>query len=92
MLKLKRVSEVIGLPVYTDAGELVGEVEELNIVDNKIESWKIKVARSSALAAQLGGAKGIIVPHSYVRAIGDVMVISKSIAPKGEEKLEEEFE
>ncbi len=92
MLKLRRVTEVIGLPVYTDAGEFVGEVEELNIVENRIESWKIKISKSSNLASQLGGAKGIIIPHQYVKAIGDVMVISKSIAPRGEEKLEEEFE
>jgi len=92
MLKLRRISEVIGIPVYTDAGELVGEIEELNIVENKISSWKIKVLRSSSLASQLGGAKGIIIPHQYVKAIGDVMVISKSVAPRGEEKLEEEFE
>ncbi|MEM2932670.1 MAG: PRC-barrel domain-containing protein [Candidatus Pacearchaeota archaeon] len=92
MLKLRRVTEVVGLPVYTDAGEYVGEVEELNIVENKIESWKIRVVKSSTLAVQLGGAKGVIVPHTYVKAIGDVMVISRSIAPRGEEKLEEEFE
>jgi len=92
MLKLKRISEVIGLPVYTDAGEFVGEVLEVNIVDNRIESWKIKVAKNSSLALQLGGAKGIIVPHTYVKSIADVMVISRAIAPKGEEKLEEEFE
>jgi sporulation protein YlmC with PRC-barrel domain len=91
MLKLKRISEVIGLPVYTDAGEFVGEVEEVNIVDNRVESWKIRVARNSSLAYQLGGAKGIVVPHSYVKSIADVMVISKVIAPRGEEKLEEEF-
>lgn len=91
MLKLRRVSEMIGIPVYTDAGEFVGEVVEVNIVDNKVESWKIKVSKNSSLAMQLGGAKGIIVPHYSVKSISDVMIISKTIAPRGEEKLEEEF-
>lgn len=93
MIKLRRISDVIGLPVYTDAGEFIGEVEELTILDNKIDSWKIGVSKSSSLASQLGGAKGIIVPHKFVRAVGDIVIISKSIAPHAEEeKLEIEFE
>ncbi len=93
MLRLRRITEVIGLPVYTDGGDLVGEIEDLTIVENKVESWKIKVSRTSSLMGQLGGAKGIVVPHKLVKAIGDVVVISKSIAPAAEEeKLEEEFE
>jgi len=93
MLRLRRITDVIGLPVYTDAGDLVGEVEDLTIVENKIESWKIKVSRASSLASHLGGAKGIVIPHQFVKAVGDIVIISKSIAPASEEeKLEEEFE
>lgn len=93
MLKLRRISDVIGLPVYTDGGEFVGEVEELTILDNKIDAWKIIVSKNSSLAAQLGGAKGIVIPHKFVKAVGDIVIISKSIAPtQEEEKLEIEFE
>ncbi|MEM1577764.1 MAG: PRC-barrel domain-containing protein [Candidatus Pacearchaeota archaeon] len=93
MLKLRRISDVIGLPVYTDAGEFVGEVEELSIFDNRIDSWKIKVAKNSTLTPQVGGAKGIIIPHKYIRAVGDIVIISKSITPQAEEeKIEIEFE
>lgn len=92
MLRLRRITEVIGLPVYTDAGDLVGEVEELNIVENKIDSWKIRVSKASSLINHLGGAKGIVIPHQYVKAVGDIVIISKSIAPIEEEKTEtEEF-
>ncbi len=93
MLKLRRVTELVGLKVYTDAGEFVGEIEEVNIVGNKVESCKIKVAKSSRLAMQLGGAKGIIIPYKLVKSISDVVIISKSIAPVSEEEtIEQEFQ
>jgi len=93
MLRLKRVTELVGLKVYTDAGEFVGEIEEINIIGNKVESCKIKVAKSSNLAMQLGGAKGIVVPYKIVKSIGDVVIISKSIAPVTEEEtIEQEFQ
>lgn len=93
MMRLRKINEVIGLPVYTDAGDLVGEVDDLSISENKVDSWKIKVSRTSTLANHLGGAKGIVVPHQFVKAVGDIIIISKAIAPVSkEEKSEEEFE
>jgi len=29
----------------------------------------------------LGGARGIIVPHQFIKAIGDIMIINKSAVP-----------
>jgi len=81
MLKIKRISEVIGRRVFTDAGDFFGTIEEVNLVDNKIDGWKIIVSRASGLNSMLGGARGIIVPHQFVKAIGDVIVISKNAVP-----------
>ncbi len=81
MLKIKRISEVIGKKVFTDDGDLFGTIEELNLVDNKIDGWRIVVARESGLSSMLGGARGIIVPHQFIKAIGDVVVISKNAVP-----------
>jgi len=85
MLRIKKVSEVIGRRVYTDGGDLFGEVEEGNLVENKVDSWRIRVAGS--MGSFLGGAKGVIIPHQFVRAIGDVVIVSKSSLP-----LEEDHE
>jgi len=49
MLKIKRLSEVIGRRVFTDAGDLFGLVEEINIIDNRIDGWRIVVARESGM-------------------------------------------
>lgn len=88
MLKIRKVSEILGMRVFTDAGDYFGEIEEVNLVENKIDGWRIRIARDSALAPFLGGARGLIVPHQFVKAIGDVIVVSKSAVPTKEEAEE----
>ena len=34
-MRIKKVTEVIGTKVYTDSGDYFGEVEEVNLIDNK---------------------------------------------------------
>jgi sporulation protein YlmC with PRC-barrel domain len=81
MLRIKRMSEVVGRRVYTDSGDLFGVVEEVNLVDNKVDGWRIVVARESGLIEVLGGARGIIVPHQFIKAIGDILIINKNAVP-----------
>lgn len=83
MLKIKRVSEVIGKKVYTDTGDFFGIAEEVNLSENKIDGWRIKV--DSSVGYALGGAKGVIIPHQFVKAIGDVVVVSRNALPAREE-------
>ena len=85
MLKIKKLSEVIGRKVFTDSGDLFGIVEEVNLVDNKIDGWRIVVSRDSGLNSVLGGARGVIVPQQFLKAIGDVLIISKNAVPLKEE-------
>jgi sporulation protein YlmC with PRC-barrel domain len=81
MLKIKRLSEVVGKRVYTDSGDLFGAVEEINVIDNKIDGWRIVIARESGMIEVLGGARGIIVPHQFIKAIGDIVIINKNAIP-----------
>ena len=81
MLKIKRMSEVVGKRVYADSGDLFGVVEEVNLIDNKIDGWRIVVARESGMIEILGGARGIIVPHQFIKAIGDVIIINRNAIP-----------
>jgi sporulation protein YlmC with PRC-barrel domain len=88
MLKIQKISEVLGKRVYTDGGDFFGEVEEVNLVENKIDGWRIRVG--GGMNALLGGARGVIIPHQFVKAIGDVVVISKASLPTREvEEIEE---
>jgi len=78
-MRVKRVTDVIGSKVYTDAGDYFGEVEEANLRENKIDGWRIKVSGSAT--SLIGGARGVIIPHSFVRAINDVFLINGSALP-----------
>ena len=81
MLKIKRLSEVVGRKVFTDSGDLFGLVEEINLIDNKIDGWRIVVSRESGMVEVLGGARGIIVPHQFIKAIGDIIIINRNAVP-----------
>lgn len=89
MLKIKKISETIGRKVYTDTGDYFGEVEEANLIENKVDSWRIRIA--SSMGNFLGGARGVIIPHQFVKAVGDVVVVSRASLPleEGEETIEE---
>ena len=86
-MRLRKISEVIGMKVFTDAGDFFGEVEEANLADNKIDGWRIKVGGS--VISMIGGARGVIIPHQFVKAISDVFIISKSALPSHESEIEE---
>ena len=86
-MRIKKISEVIGVRVYTDSGDFFGEVEEANLADNKIDGWRIKV--SGGITSFIGGARGVIIPNQFVKAIGDVFIINRSALPNSEAELEE---
>lgn len=81
-MRIRKISEVIGLKVFTDNGEFFGEVEEANLINNKIDGWRIRVGGS--IGALIGGARGVIIPHRFVKAISDVFIINKGALPSSE--------
>jgi sporulation protein YlmC with PRC-barrel domain len=81
MLKMKKISEVYEMRVFTDNGDYFGDVEEAILTQNKIFGWRIKSTKNSFLNKVLGSAKGVIVPHQLVKSLGDIMIISKSAVP-----------
>ena len=91
MLKTKRITDTFEQRVYTDQGEYFGDIEECILTINKIFGWRVKATRGSSLSNLLGGAKGVIVPHQLVKAIGDILIISKAAIPSyGAEEDENE--
>ena len=88
-MRIKKITEVIGTKVYTDSGDYFGEVEEVNLVDNKIDGWRIRVGGS--IISLIGGARGVIIPHQFVKAISDIFIINKSALPSPSESEIEEI-
>lgn len=89
MLKVKEINSVYDMKVFTDQGDYFGDVEEAILETNKVFGWRVRATKASFLSRVLGGAKGVIVPHKLVKAIGDVMIISKAAVPSYEDKEEE---
>lgn len=86
-MRVRKISEVLGTKVYTDSGDFFGEIEEANLHENKIEGWRIKVGGS--VMSLIGGARGVIVPHQFVRAISDIFIINKTALPSPDAEIEE---
>jgi len=84
-LNVKKVTEIFEMKVFTDSGSYFGDVEECIVTRNKVFGWRVKATKNSTLLNMLGGAKDVIVPHQLVKAIGSIMIISKSAMPNVEE-------
>ena len=86
-MRIRKISEVIGSKVHTDSGDYFGEVEEVNLQENKIDGWRIKVG--GGVISLIGGARGVIIPHQFVKAISDIVIINKTALPSPESDIEE---
>jgi len=87
---MKKISETYDLKVFTDSGEYFGDIEDSIVQGNKVFGWKIKSTKNSFLSKILGSAKGVIVPHQLVKAVGDILIISKTAIPTGNIDASEE--
>ncbi len=85
-MRIKRITDTLGTKVYTDSGDFFGEVEELNLQENRIVGWRIKVG--GKIMSLIGGAKGVIIPHHFVKAISDILIINKSAIPSHDSDVE----
>lgn len=86
-MRIKKITDAIGSKVYTDSGDFFGEIEEANLHENKVDGWRIKVGGS--VMSLIGGARGVIIPHQFVRAISDIFIINKSALPSPDSEIEE---
>lgn len=86
-MRVRKITEVLGSKVYTDSGDYFGEIEEANLHENKVDGWRIKVG--GGVMSLIGGAKGVIIPHQFVKAISDVFIINKAALPNPDTGIEE---
>lgn len=92
MLKMKKISKAYDMKVFTDQGDYFGDIEDSILTQTKVFGWKISATKNSFLAKVLGSAKGVIVPHQLVKAVGDILIISKSAVPSYPSEEESEGE
>ncbi len=81
MLKMRRLSDTYNMKVFTDNGDYFGDIEESILTKTKVFGWRVRATKNSYLSQVLGSAKGVIVPHQLVKAMGDIMIISRAAVP-----------
>src|SRR3989344_3439789 len=81
MLKLKKISEMYDMKVFTEDGNYFGEIEEARLTNTKVDGWRVRATKNSFLTKVLSSAKGVVVPHALVKAVGDIVIISKAAIP-----------
>ena len=91
-LKTKNVTKTYDMEVFTDDGLYFGNIEEVMIASNRVYGWRVKATKNSYLTKVLGGAKGVIVPHNLVKAVGDVFIISRNAVPSYEDEEQQKEE
>lgn len=89
MLKTHYISDVYDMKVFTSAGEYFGDLDEAVVSSNKITGWRIIATKNSLLAEMVSGAKGVIVPHQLVMAVGDIMIVNKAAISAKKKTAEE---
>ena len=87
-MNTKMLSEAYNMKVFTDLGEYFGDIEEAILTLNRVFGWRVKATRNSSLNKLIGGAKGVIIPHNLVKAVGDIMIVSKAAIPTYETEKE----
>ncbi len=92
VLKTKNLTKTYDMEVFTDDGLYFGNIEEVMITSTKVYGWRVKATKNSYLTKVLGGAKGVIVPHNLVKAVGDVFIISRNAIPSYEEQESQQKE
>jgi sporulation protein YlmC with PRC-barrel domain len=88
MLRIKKVNEIIGKNVYTSEGDFFGQIEDVNLSENKVDGWRIRIG--SGFMNLFGGARGVVVPHQFVKAIGDVFIVNNGSLPGKSLEISEE--
>ena len=90
MARFKRMSDVYDMKVFTDTGYFFGEVEEALLEENRVKSWKIKAVPGSMLSSKVRDAKGVIIPHKFFKAFGDIIIIQEVDFGNSSDDVEEE--
>ena len=73
----KTMTELQGRDIFTDKGAYCGKVTdvEFDLSKYRIRAIVVDAAKGSFLANVVGGKRGVIVPYSMVKAIGDIVLI-----------------
>ncbi|WP_338737682.1 PRC-barrel domain-containing protein [Haloplanus salilacus] len=85
----QEITTLVGREVYSNNGAFVGEVEDvrLDLGGQTVTGLALGELSRELFADRIESGKGVMIPYSWVRAVGDVILISDVV-----ERLEDEDE
>jgi sporulation protein YlmC with PRC-barrel domain len=87
----QEITSLVGREVYSNNGVFVGQVEDLRLdLDAEtVTGLALTSLNDDLFGTQTAGARGVILPYRWVRAVGDVILVNDVVERmKGEEDEE----
>lgn len=83
----RTVSEVIGRDIFTDKGLYCGKISDVEVDMSRfrIRAVVVDAVKGSYLSTVVSGKRGIIVPYSMLKAVGDIVLIKHITSPSPED-------
>lgn len=74
----QEITSLVGREVYTKNGVFVGEVEDLRLdLDSQtVTGLAVGNVNAALFDSEIRRSKGVIVPYRWVRAVGDVVLVT----------------
>ena len=87
----QEITSLVGREVYSNNGVFVGEVEDirLNLDAEVVNGLALTDLNPELFENRVSGARGVLIPYRWVRAVGDVVLIN-DIVERLKESGEEE--
>jgi len=85
----QEITTLVGREVYSNNGVFVGEVEDIQLnLDGEVVTALALTDTNPELFEDIAGARGVLVPYRWVRAVGDVILINDIVERMGESEPE----
>jgi sporulation protein YlmC with PRC-barrel domain len=87
----QEITSLVGREVYSNNGVFVGQVEDLRLdLDAEtVTGLALTSLNDDLFGTQTAGARGVILPYRWVRAVGDVILVNDVVERMKEEEDEE---
>ena len=77
----QEITSLVGREVYSNNGVFVGEIEDirLNLDAEAVTGLALTQLNRDLFKSRADGARGVIIPYRWVRAVGDVVLVNDTI-------------
>jgi sporulation protein YlmC with PRC-barrel domain len=74
----QEITSLVGREVYSNNGVFIGQVEDLrlDLDTEQVTGLALADLNTSLFDERVNGARGVIIPYRWVRAVGDVILIN----------------